>query len=234
MPLFSRKPAPATPVEPDQWRPQQIPHGVRHMANAIVEPSWRGVRVLAWVTPQSCRFVDEDGVDCSAEFAEIGGELSRSLDAGRATLDGYLTVEPTQETVGLGDPGMQVPSGGQVIAQMLVGGKVLSRGDRADRADPVHHLDPDKPIAFVAVDLLQIDDAELLDVPLMERKRLLEGALKPTELIRVTPFVRSPVGSFEFTWRNLGFTELVYKSPNSRYLPGADNEDWSLAPIRIR
>ena len=105
-------------------------------------------------------------------------------------------------------------------------------GSRAVRSSPPErHLDPERPIAFVAVDLLSIDGARLLDVPLLERKRILDGALAPTELVRITPFVQAPGGSFINTWRGLGFRELAYKAVNGRYTPDLRNNDWSILPM---
>ena len=94
-------------------------------------------------------------------------------------------------------------------------------------------LDPTMPVAFVAVDLLEIDGSRLLDIPLLERKRLLDGALRPSELVRITPFVRPPIGTFLATWRGLGFHALVYKAANSRYTPNARNDDWSVVSMPI-
>jgi ATP-dependent DNA ligase len=231
MPLFSKKHVVPDAVDPVDWRPQVFSRGMRKLPTAIVEPAWRGVRVLAWVTPAGARFVDEDGTDCSAEFAPVGRELAAAADASEMILDGYLTVEATQETAGLGDPGMNVPTGGQVMAQMLFGGRVLGNGVRGE---PERKMDLERPVAFVAVDLLSIDGVSLLDAPLLERKRLLDGALRPGEAVRITPFVQAPVGPYAMTWRNLGFTELAYKGANSRYAPGIRNDDWFIAPMPLR
>ena len=44
--------------------------------------------------------------------------------------------------------------------------------------------------AFVATDLLWIDGQPIDDVPLLERKRLLEAVLDESYLVRVSAFVR--------------------------------------------
>jgi bifunctional non-homologous end joining protein LigD len=81
------------------------------------------------------------------------------------------------------------------------------------------------------VDLLRIDGSSLLDIPLLERKRLLEGALKQSSLVRITPYVREPLGSFLSSWRSLGFQSLLYKKANSRYAPNARNDAWFARPM---
>ena len=134
-------------------------------------------------------------------------------------------MEATQVVAGKPMADIQTPTKGQVMAQWIAG----SRAVRA--SPPKRHLDPDRPIAFVAVDLLSIDGSSLLDVPLLERKRLLDSALTPGELVRVTPFVQAPGGSFVTTWRGLGFSHLAYKAVNSRYTPDLRNNDWSILPM---
>lgn len=226
MPLIRRTPPPAPPLDPEQWRPQQYGKGAGRTRDAIIEPSWGGVRVLARYDGSGTKLTDEVGLDCTAEFAGIAEAIAAAALAGELVLDGFLTVQPTQ----LGDaspiPQEWTPTPGQMVAQYLVGSHIASR-----RTTPERPLDPDRPIAFVAVDLLSIDGSRLLDVPLLERKRLLDGALRPGELVRITPFVRPPIGSFVATWRGAGFGALAYKAPNSRYIPGSRNDDWSILPM---
>ena len=92
----------------------------------------------------------------------------------------------------------------------------------------------DGPLAFVAVDLLEVDGTLLLDVPLLERKRILDGVLVENLLIRKSMFIREPVNSFLLTWRTAGFRELAYKDANSRYRPGTEHDGWVLAPMPRR
>ena len=89
-------------------------------------------------------------------------------------------------------------------------------------------------VAFVAIDLLELDDTELLDVPLLERKRLLDGILTASDLVRVGLFVRPPVGPWLVSWRSIGFKRIALKAQNGRYVPGAEAEDWATADIPRR
>jgi ATP-dependent DNA ligase len=115
-----------------------------------------------------------------------------------------------------------------MMAQMIGGSYV------AQLMEPESRPDPDRPVAFVAVDLLAVDGSRLLDVPLLERKRLLESSIKPGELVRITPFVRPPIGSYVATWRGAGFDGLAYKGANSRYMPDARNDDWSIMSMPMK
>jgi len=197
------------------------------LKDPLIEPGWNGVRVIAHLAGGQARFIDEEGKDCTAEFAEVANALVQAALADSLILDGFLTVEPTQPTEGVAVARTEAPSGGQIIGQMLI-------GSRGSHQPTKRRLDPDQPIALVAVDLLSVDDSNLLDIPLLERKRLLDGALRPGALVRITPFIRPPISTFVTTWRGMGFMDLAYKSANSRYLPGAQNDDWSLAPMPIK
>ena len=50
----------------------------------------------------------------------------------------------------------------------------------------------EEAVSFVATDLLWLDDTSLLDVPLLERRRLLESVIAESDVVRVGAFVRPP------------------------------------------
>jgi ATP-dependent DNA ligase len=230
MPLLRRKPA-TRPPEPADWRPQAYSHGsFRSIKDPIIEPSWGGVRVIARVGREedgsvTVTLTDDDGDDATAEFQSIAHAIGAAALADELILDGYLTIEPTQPSEGAGETIVQGPSTRRMVGHMFV-------GNLAREQESVPRLDPGRPIAFVAIDLLLIDGTSLVDVPLIERKRLLDGALAQGELVRITPYVRPPVGSFMATWHSLGFRELVFKSANGRYRPDGQPGEWATAPMR--
>jgi bifunctional non-homologous end joining protein LigD len=228
MPQFRSARPPGPPANPDDWRPQQFGRGGRSSAETLVEPGWDGVRVIARFDSGRSRFSDEDGVDCSAEFADVAEALTLAAQANDLILDGYLTVQATQITAGVPLSTIEAPTPGQMMASMVAGGRAI----RPTVSE--HPLDLDRPIAFVAVDLLRIDGSSLLDVPLLERKRLLDGVIEQSERIRVTPYVREPFGSYLVSWRGLGFQRLFFKAANSRYLPNARNDAWSAHPMPVK
>jgi bifunctional non-homologous end joining protein LigD len=79
---------------------------------------------------------------------------------------------------------------------------------------------------FVAVDLLRIDGSSLLDVPLLERKRLLESVIAPSPLLRLSPHVRPPIDPWIATWKSMGLRGGILKAANSRYHPLDDTVEW--------
>jgi bifunctional non-homologous end joining protein LigD len=83
-------------------------------------------------------------------------------------------------------------------------------------------------LAFVVVDLLRIDGTTLFDIPLLERKRLLEGLIQQSPLVRVSPWVTPPIHPWLRTWRGAGFKGAIVKGANSRYTPGSMNIEWAV------
>ena len=87
-------------------------------------------------------------------------------------------------------------------------------------------------MAFVALDLVELDGAWLFDVPFQERRRLLESVIDEDEQVRVSPVVRQPIGNWILGWRASGFSHYVAKHMNSRYEPGTRTDEWLKIPTR--
>jgi bifunctional non-homologous end joining protein LigD len=79
---------------------------------------------------------------------------------------------------------------------------------------------------FAVFDLLEVDGDSLLDVPLLERRRHLEGVLTPSLNVRLTPYVSRSLRSWRDTLSTQGFRRVVLKNWNSVYAPGRENNDW--------
>jgi bifunctional non-homologous end joining protein LigD len=203
--------------------------------NPIVEPQWGGVRALAAVEDGSVALRDEAG-EPFTERPDVDYALGVAVRARSAILDGYLTKQPTGEIV-YTTPPPDVPSMTAFIAKPFIG----IRRDRAQEkkeydahlAEEAAFSDDDR-VAFVAIDLLRLDGDSLLDVPLLERKRLLDSVVTPSDLVRVGAYVRPPLQTWIATWRRLGFVGLSYRAANSRYHPGEEQEEWTLVPMPRR
>ena len=224
-------------LRPSDLKP--MPYGRAHagnIRNGIWEPLWAGRRSLVDV------FGNDVGIRDEAGDPLEGFELLRAaiVEAARATelvLDGYLLPAPLQDTAGLDSiPGIEsIPSAAEMGRQLLVGGSGQTRraeieADHSRRVD----LRANSPTAFVAVDLLWLDGEPLVDVPLAERKRLLDTVLLDGEVVRKTVSVRPPVEAWYAQWRALGFREVAVKGANSRYTPGRAHPEWATALIPRR
>ena len=232
--------------DPRSWRPQAFGRRKpKDLLDALVEPAWDGVRVLAYVAGRDVRLVDAEGEELTSAHPEIVAGLEAAALAELLVVDGYLTDQALRTGVGVVLEVDESPGMGEHMTQFLLGNKaaeyVGGRGNVPGRptartiaqAEATAAAEP-VPIAFVAVDLLALDDDPLLEVPLLERKRLLESALAEGGRVRRTPYVREPAGSFIITWRSAGFGGLAYKAANSRYHPGSPNDEWSLISMPRR
>jgi ATP-dependent DNA ligase len=222
------------PTQRRAWRPQAFGRrAARHIDDPLVEPLWSGIRVLAHVAGRDVEFLDASGE--RQDWPDTAEALGGAVQADTAVLDGYLTTEASGDGVGVvAGPNPELPSAKQMTRQMFVGGG--GRNRRAELLDSIEAaaapvLNTADDVVFVAVDMLMFDDETLLDVPLLERKRLLESVLVEGRLVRRSIHVRLPIDVWLRTWRNLGFQWVAYKEANSRYTPGAANEDWVRAAI---
>lgn len=79
---------------------------------------------------------------------------------------------------------------------------------------------------FAAFDLIEVDGQSFLGVPLLERKRHLEGLLRPSRNVRLTAYRARDLRSWRETLLEQGFRRVVLKDQNSVYSPGATNDSW--------
>jgi hypothetical protein len=218
-----------TRIDPQrrEWRPQEalLTRRPEPIANPILEPLWEGVRVLAhfragdddkdrWLV-----LLDIDGTEVSHLARRAADELRDRIMAHEAVVDGILTEQTlsAQPSRPLG-VGPEVPNMSPMSLFLPRRTEVLFR--------PPHSAAEVSNAGFVAFDLLSIDDQPLLDLPLLERKRLLDGLFTEDELVRISPYVRPPIGPWFSSWKSAGFRGVMMKAANSRYVPGDFSAEW--------
>jgi ATP-dependent DNA ligase len=220
-----------------ELRPQPFGKGsLAKMSDPLIEPLWPGVRALAAIEAGAAALADAAGhpIDDQPAVVEALAEAAR---AEGLVLDGFLSKQGAPEGsrpyVGLDS----LPAASQMISRPLLGATpalAVERTRAREAAREARTFGPEDTVRFVATDLLWLDEESLLDVPLLERRRLLDSVLIESELVRRGVFVRPPVETWIGSWRSLGFTELVYRSANSRYRPGQASPDWIVLPMPRR
>jgi ATP-dependent DNA ligase len=213
-------------------RPQAF--GTTHPSNIkdpIVEPMWSGIRVLAAIDGRSVRLQDGDGEELEGR-PDVVEALADAIRAEGVVVDGYLTKDTSREVVGV-DPGLEdVPTMGRFMTQSLFGTRRSRSQEVAQHIEQIREgaaFDDQDDLGFVAVDLLWLDGESITDVPLLERKRLLETVVAESELIRLGIFVRVPIDTWVASWRAMGFLGMSFRAANSRYFPGEKRKDWTTA-----
>jgi len=219
------------------WRPQRFTESGGDVNDPLIEPLWTGLRALAHVDATTgATFRDVDG-DLVEEFPDVAEELRAALLAECLILDGYLTHQALQEPAAIARRAAAAKEAESPSMRQMWFGNMFRRNRRdqprveqTERAAPV----VDGDVAFVVVDILWLDEEPLLDVPLLERKRILESALGESRLVRRGTYVRPPVDTWLGSWRSFGFSRMSYKAANSRYLPGQPNPQWTVADVPAR
>jgi ATP-dependent DNA ligase len=225
-------------LETQHWRPMAFdfkqPARIR---DPLCEPLWGGERVLVEVAGDAVRMRDVER-NVLEGYEGLHDAIAESAEASELVLDGYLLPAPlgalVDEAALAGTP--DAPSSGSMARQFFLGGIGQPRhGEQLDSAAArLFDLPPDEPTAFVAIDLLWLDGESLLDIPLQERKRLLDAVLRDQELVRRTVLVHPPVETWYRQWRAFGFHEFAIKDANSRYIPGGETNLWTTAAIPRR
>ncbi len=218
------------------WRPQRPgTRAVKDITDALVEPEWGGLRVVAALTEHRAVLV-HDGAEVPVPD-ELPAELVAAFSAVDALVEGYLTTAALQSGEGAAPAQQRVERPPFLIPRAV---RKSVKDDPYVRArDYEAHAQKFAPVvlellergerhAFVASDLLWLDGLPLDDVPLLERKRLLDGVLEPSFLVRVTPQIKPTAILTLVTWGTLGFGELHYRAANSRYRAGLENPDWAV------
>jgi ATP-dependent DNA ligase len=209
----------------------------KHIRDPICEPLWAGRRTIVHVDRANVTIRDEESAEIEG-FDELREAIRGATLATELVADGYLVPGPLRSNPGPelapGSESMLTP--GQLTRQMFLGG-----GGRNARREAIElaearrvALPPDGPTAFIAIDLLWLDGEPFLDVPLLERRRLLESALAEVDLVRRSVAVRPPVEAWYAQWKAVGIQEYAVKDANSRYVPGGESRDWVAAPIPRR
>jgi hypothetical protein len=205
----------------------------------VVEPQWPGLRVLAAVRATDVLLLDDgDPLDGHDEIREhLAAMLAQTPDG--VVLDGYLTKQVVTDS-GVYTGFDEVESTGRLIVQSVVGRYGIGQNrtetaiKRLEAATAERTFAPDDLVNLVLTDLLWLDGEWLLDVPLLERKRLLESLIRGTDLVRSGVFVRPPIATWVGSWRAQGFPGLTFKEANSRYRPGERTDEWATSAMPRR
>jgi len=200
------------PADPER---EPMPHGLKPMFATLstlprddegwaYEIKWDGVRALAYCEAGHLRLESRNLREITSHYPELRG-LAAELGSRDAVLDG--------EVVAFAEDGR--PSFERLQGRMNLASESAIRRRMADR-----------PVTYLAFDLLYLDGRLLLDLPYTERRERLEG-LQLEGANWQTPSSHRGEGEelLDLT-RKRGLEGLVAKRLDSRYLPGRRTRAW--------
>ena len=171
-------------------------------ADHLFEPSWGGLRALAFIGPAELpgagdvRLVDGAGRDLAPRLPELAG-LAVRVDARSAVLDGELVV---------------VDGAGRADADELA--RAARRRARAGRS------------RYLAFDLLHLDGRSLLRTPLERRREPLRRVLRPGDEVVAVPAIAGEGRALHEAAAAQGIAGVLARQPDAPYLPGVRSRLW--------
>jgi bifunctional non-homologous end joining protein LigD len=190
-------PAAITPMKANLA--EHPPHGDQW----LFEIKWDGVRAICFVENQTVRLVSRTGHACEKQYPELS-VIPHYLAAEQAILDGEIAA---------------LDEKGVARFELIQ--------PRIHQTDPnsISHMARSKPVIYFAFDLLYLNGHDLRQVPLIERKRLLESILTPTGVLRYSEHFPGAGEEMLHAARETGVEGLMAKLATSRYEPRRSS-DW--------
>jgi bifunctional non-homologous end joining protein LigD len=164
----------------------------------LFEIKWDGYRVEAVVDDGSVRLYTRNGNDAGAYFGRLL-DPPTWIAARQAIVDG--------EVVALDERGRpDFP----LLQERISAGRAGSPA----------------PLVYQAFDLLYLDGRSLVDVPLEDRKKLLELVLRPTQRVQYAKHIEAEGIAFFEAAKVQELEGVVAKQRRSRYEPGRRSPAW--------
>ena len=164
-------------------------------ADWLFEVKWDGVRAIATIDHEEMRLQSRTGTRCERQYPELA-VMPHQIAAEQAVLDGEIAV--------LDEKGIS---------------RFHLIQPRIANSDPnsVAHLARSTPVVYFAFDLLYLNGSDLRNVPLVERRKLLEHVITPSEVLRVSEVFPGAGEEMLEAAREHGLEGLIAKHAASRY-----------------
>ena len=161
----------------------------------LFEVKWDGVRAICFIDRESLRLVSRTGHSCEKQYPELS-VIPHYIAASQAILDGEIAA--------LDEKG---------VARFELIQPRIAQSD----ANAVSHMARSRPVVYFAFDLLYLNGYDLRQVPLSERKQLLEAILTPTGLLRFSQSFPGAGEAMLQAAQETGIEGLMAKRADSRY-----------------
>jgi DNA ligase-1 len=168
----------------------------------LIEPKYDGERLITEGDENKISLWTRRHIEVSSKFPEIVEALKNNIKSDNWVLDGELTVEG--------------------------GFRQLLKRNVEDKFK-ISILSRKIPATYNLFDILQLEDEDLLSIPLIERKERLLKAVHFDETINIVPFqeVNSETWKEKFNdYLKQGFEGTVIKNTYSEYESGKRSSNW--------
>ncbi len=168
------------------------------------EPKLDGIRALAYVRDGKAELRSRRRIEVTKTYPSI----ARALEEQRVqslVLDGEVCA---------------LDADGVPRFQLIQPRINLTRGSDIARAEA------EIPVVYFVFDILYLDEHDLRNVPLEDRKRLLASRVQFGDVIRPVSYIEELGVETEAQAKRLGFEGVVGKRRDSRYEPGARSRSW--------
>ncbi|MGH7192899.1 MAG: non-homologous end-joining DNA ligase, partial [Candidatus Saccharimonadales bacterium] len=169
----------------------------------IYEPKLDGIRAIALIDSGEVTLESRRGLDLTASYPEITGELSAYND--NIIFDGEIVALDQR-----GLPSFQA----------------LQQRSGLTQAADVKRAGASTKVYYYVFDLLYLDKYSLMNVPLEQRKELLRQTLIPTDKIRLIDKIAADGYTAYQASIESGLEGIMAKRADSVYEPGRRSKSW--------
>ncbi|MDE3075489.1 MAG: non-homologous end-joining DNA ligase, partial [Chloroflexota bacterium] len=170
----------------------------------LFEPKWDGIRCIAFVEDSTVRLMSRRGRNITFQYPELQGMRS-GIEAKQAVLDGEIVAYDDQ-----GLPSFHV----------------LQQRMNLDNRYEIERMQQQVPVAYQVFDLLYVDGRDIRALPLVQRKALLQRAVKPHHFIFYSGHVEEHGEAFFRAAERQGLEGIVAKLKSSPYSSGKRTRWW--------
>ena len=166
----------------------------------IFEVKWDGIRAISY-TNDELTIRSRNDKELKYNFPEL--EELRSLTR-NAVLDGEIVV----------------------IKEGKTDFQTLIERSRLTKTSDINYMTQKSPASYVVFDILEKDDKALIDLPLMERKKILKETLREGKRVVLSVFVEEEGETYYEEAIKKRVEGIMAKKKDSRYTPGVRSENW--------
>ncbi|MCJ7444728.1 MAG: non-homologous end-joining DNA ligase [Methanotrichaceae archaeon] len=135
-------------------------------------------------------------------------------------------VEALRDSINLLSDGIVLDGEIAVFSKGVPNFTALAERDHQTHAIRIDYLSRALPANYLVFDILYAQGENVMDTPLLERKRLLQEVLVEGELITIMDYVPQIGKSYYQAALSMGIEGIVAKKDNSTYQPGIRSPNW--------